>query len=909
MFKIIISYLMSILMFFIPAFSTESEAITFQNKSLSHNCSIDGHVPGTTMFEINCESEGMEYSSCIHCGEFLILNYISPAGHDYYEESHQTGSCTEYSSVTYCCSRCGHCYTETSDSMGHDFEPWYIEDATCGENGYKIRYCRICGEYEDAVIPATGEHTFGEWEMWQYPTCTQEGINIRNCEICGETEEETIPKKIDHAFDVFEYIPPTCVSNGYETIKCSICGFADILEEYEATGHADTNNNGYCDVCEENEFTDSGKFSDNLVWAFDDTTNTLIIWGTGPMGDYYIDPQPWENYRENIEKVVISNGVTSIGEYAFAWCPNLTSLTIGDSVATFGNNIFYASDAITEIMVDSNNPYYSSDEYGVLFNKDKTTIIQYPKGNTRTSYTIPDGVTTIGNYAFYLCTKLTSITIPDSVTTIDAEAFYYCNKLTSITIPDSVTTIGNRAFVFCNSITSITVDSDNQYYSNDEYGVLFNIEKTKIIQYPTGNTRTSYTIPDGVTTIGNYAFYYCNKLTSITIPDSVTTIGDDAFHSCKSLTSVTIGNGVTSIGKGAFSTCTCLTSVTIGDSVTTISKDAFNHCDKLTSITIPDSVTTIGDYAFGNCSSLASVIIGDSVTTIGNYAFADCKLTSIILPDSVTKIGNYAFYDCNLRNVYYEGTSEQWESISISKYNEPLLKAKFHYNYIDPNKFTGIKGDYFYKNDIRLNAYQLVEFEGDFYFINDSHKIAKNKKIYLSERFVEGFTFEDGTPLHVGYYEFDADGKMIILNGPVGDYFYKNNVRQNAYQLVEFEGNFYFINDSHKIAKNKKIYLSEKFIEGFTFEDGTPLQVGYYEFDADGKMIILNGPVGDYFYENNVRLSAYQLVEYEENYYFINDSHKLAKDKTIYLSARFVEGTSLEVGYYTFDADGKLIIQ
>ena len=108
----------------------------------------------------------------------------------------------------------------------------------------------------------------------------------------------------------------------------------------------------------------------------------------------------------------------------------------------------------------------------------------------------------------------------------------------------------------------------------------------------------------------------------------------------------------------------------------------------------------------------------------------------------------------------------------------------------------------------------------------------------MSEQFVAGKTYSDGTPMQVGYYEFDADGKMILKNGPEGDYFYKNGVRQNAYQLVEFEGNYYFINDGHKLAKNIRLYMSEQFIAGKTYSDGTPMLEGYYNFDEDGKMIL-----------------------------------------------------------------------
>ncbi len=715
--------------------------------------------------------------------------------------------------------------------------------------------------------------------------------------------------------------------------------------------------------------TYSGKCGDNLTWTFDDTSGTLTISGTGAMYDYedYGDNRPWENYEDNIKKVVINNGVTKIGDYAFTYCDSLTSVTIPDSVTTIGDSAFFACYSLTSI-------------------------------------TIPDSVTTIGNYAFGECWSLTNIKIPNSVTTIGDYAFAWCEGLTSVTIPDSVTTIGGWAFFGCDSLTSVTIGDS--------------VTTIGCSAFEHCESLTSVTIPDSVTTISDFAFFDCYSLTSVTIPDSVTTISDFAFFGCNSLTDVyyggteeewnnisigsanedllgatinfakvsnpsgtcgenvtwefdsstgtltisgtgemddyessnncpcncpwesyeynikkvVINNGVTTVGNYAFDDLSGLKTVIIPDSVTTIGDYAFSRCPNITSITIPDSVTTIGNYAFTTCANLKSVTIGngvteinsgafavchallnitipDSVTTIGERAFRNCsKLTSITIPDSVTTIGPYAFKGCsNLSNVYYTGTEKQWNEISFELGNEDLLNATIHYNHTPT--FTGIKDDYFYKDDVKQKAYQLVEFNGDFYFINDYHKIAKNKRIYLSERFVEGFTFEDGTPLHVGYYDFDEEGKMIIINGVVGDYFYKNGVVQKAYQLVKFNNSFYFINDSHKVAKNKRIYLSQNFVEGFTYADGTPLKVGYYEFDENGKMVILDGPVGDYFYKNNVRLNAYQLVKYKGDYYFINDSHKLAKNKRLYMSQRFVEGTDLKVGYYEFDADGKLIIE
>ena len=342
-----------------------------------------------------------------------------------------------------------------------------------------------------------------------------------------------------------------------------------------------------------------GADGDNVKWVLYDD-GELVISGTGAMADYSnVSSVPWYSYRNYIKSVNIGNSVTSIGGGAFSGCTSLTSVTIPNSVTNIG---------------------YSAFEYC----------------SSLTSVTIPNSVTNIGYIAFKYCSSLTSVTIPTSVTSIDDEVFSNCTSLTSVTIPDSVTSIGSLAFSNCRSLTNIKVDADNESYSCDTYGVLFNKNKTKLIRYPIGNTRTNYIIPDSVTSVDDYAFCDCYRLTSVTIPDSVTNIGSGAFERCIRLTSVTIPDGVTGIGY-------C----------------AFNYCISLTSVTIPDSVTSIGNYAFRDCISLTSVTIPDSVTSIGNYAFGGCP---------------------SLTDVYYSGTKENWNAITISNGNEPLTNATIHYN-------------------------------------------------------------------------------------------------------------------------------------------------------------------------------------------------------------------------------------
>ena len=246
--------------------------------------------------------------------------------------------------------------------------------------------------------------------------------------------------------------------------------------------------------------------------------------------------------------------------------------------------------------------------YEILSESDRTVEV-HDGSNASGELSIPETVSYNGvNY---------------TVTTIGESAFESCSSLTTVTIPNSVTTISKGAFINCDRLIMINVDSKNNYYKSID-GVLFNSDATTLIQYPKGNSRTFYTIPNSVISICGDAFFLCNNLVTVTIPNSVTSIGDFAFSSCSGLTTVAIPNSVTSIGDYAFLLCSSLTTVTIPNSVTTIGNSAFESCSSLTTMTIPNSVTSIGSYVFFLCSSLTTVTIPNSVTSIGDFAFYVC---------------------------------------------------------------------------------------------------------------------------------------------------------------------------------------------------------------------------------------------------------------------------------------------
>ena len=376
------------------------------------------------------------------------------------------------------------------------------------------------------------------------------------------------------------------------------------------------------------------------------------------------------------------------------------------------------------------------------------------------SVEIAKGVTSIGEYAFDGCSGLTSVTIPNSVTSIGDDAFCFCSGLTGVYITDL------KAWY---NIDFSDNNSNPLYYAHKLY---LNGTLVRKLEIPEGvttiknyaftglNTIRSVTIPNSVTYIGYYAFYGCSGLTSVTIPNSVTSIRDYTFHNCSGLTSVTIPNSVTYIGYYAFYGCSGLTSVTIPNSVTSIGNYAFSYCTGLTSVTIPNSVTSIGDYAFF-CCNMTSVTIPNSVTSIGEWAFNYCSwLTSVTIGSGVSDIEDYAFGNCNnLKSIYslaeyppliYSKTFKNVDK-TIPVYIPKGTKEDYEFEWSDftnfiESDFTGIEDSNISTTEIKViagngidicNYYgklQVISLAGQVVketYVNGSAQITLPKGIYI----------------------------------------------------------------------------------------------------------------------------------------------------------------------------------
>ena len=398
------------------------------------------------------------------------------------------------------------------------------------------------------------------------------------------------------------------------------------------------------------ELMDSGTCGENLQWELDEE-GVLIISGTGDMYNYYFDSYeeyddgdfdefdvPWADYEYNdmIQSVYIKEGVTSIGSGAFCGLDTLKEVSIPQGLQRIGYEAFYRSgtteiripdsvktikqravldcENLKKIIVDSNNENYASDESGVLFNKDKSILIVAP-GGISGSYTIPDSVKNVSDYAFYGCAQVTGISLSDNISKLGKYAFGYCNEIAKIELPKSLVVIGDYAFCGSKALKTIV-------------------------------------IPDSVVEVGIEAFIYCTGLTEVTLPSNLKSLEANVFYECTSLVSVTLPEQLKIIEMGAFRK-SGLRKIVIPDSVTYIGESAFCDCTELRNITLSEVINQISPFMFCGCSNLTSVEIPQNVTTIGRAAFAHSGLETILVPENVEFMENSVFYGCvNLEYAY-----------------------------------------------------------------------------------------------------------------------------------------------------------------------------------------------------------------------------------------------------------------
>lgn len=744
---------------------------------------------------------GNTYNLIATYGDFsktLKINIVSDHIHSYTSSITTEATCTKDGVMTYTC-ECGDSYTEEIPALGHDYETEYTVDkeATCTEAGSKSQHCSRCDSKQNVTeIPETGHDLAST--ITKEATCTEEGNMHYECKNCDYAYDEVITAT-GHIYDVTKYVTdvmPTCTEAGSKSVHCNVCGakIAGTDIEIPAIGHdyeafssgcnaswSNTKNETYAFVQDGDKWTSNNKginsstatstwvmeldedieYSfiykvsseanyDKLTISLDGTTIADAISGDGSeitytktlsagthtiVATYLKDSSSSGNddqayiilknintyvsghrcsicgdeeehiYNEGIiitepsceetgekQKTCIICGGTHIEtipatghDYVNGACAKCNSLEAGLFDA---DGVMLCTWEESGIDVEKDYSNYGSNYYKDVSTSGYSVLTsKYP---TVTQIVIPDGVTSIGDWAFCDCTNLTNIVIPDSVTSIGTDALRNCASLANVEIPEGVTNLGIGAFRECTSLTSIRIPGS--------------VESINTWAFYKCTALSYVDIQSGVKEIGTSAFEYCTNLYNIYLPKSITSIktssgvlnapfygtnvkeiymelgfsssgyekyweywgpgsgqGNAKIYTVtrkedyllskdvdKTQAEVTIPEGIYAIPRGFLSGVSTVESVIISDGVICIDAYAFENCKNLTNVIISNSVTSINNYAFYGCESLTNITIPEDVSTVGAYAFSRCiGLTSVTIPNSVTNIGQAAFYNCS----------------------------------------------------------------------------------------------------------------------------------------------------------------------------------------------------------------------------------------------------------------------
>lgn len=473
---------------------------------------------------------------------------------------------------------------------------------------------------------------------------------------------------------------------------------------------------------------------------YDKATDTLLQYPVGKTDTHFSVPDSAKKiadyafcYANHLQSVTIPGSVKTLGKYAFGYCDNLSEVSIGYGTNGIGDYAFDNCGALTSISIPNTVSNIGTASFECC--------------SSLTNISLPTGLKRISDSMFTYCDSLEEITVPEGVQSIDRAAFSDCANLKHIVIPKSVSAIVRPNFVRCPKLETIEVSDMNQSFCDVE-GVLYNKQMAELIRYPSNKGDSVFAIPGGVSKIGSYAFQSNQKLSAVLLPDSVNTIQASAFNGCQNLTEIIIPNGVTEIDEMAFCRCSNLKKVRFPKNLVKLGRSAFEGCSSLKYVKLPDSVRTVGDYCFQDCTNLIWADLPDGVTYIGYYAFLYCSnlqkiklapgienngqimlgctnLTSVRIPDgvqkigygsfdrcdhlttvgiplSVTEVGDWAFSQCgNIKDVYYEGTENDWNNIKFNLDNNCLKNATVHFNQTLP---IGSYDAFFYSGDANLDS-------------------------------------------------------------------------------------------------------------------------------------------------------------------------------------------------------------
>ena len=735
---------------------------------------------------------------------------------------------TAVSSGTTATSTASKSYTCTTHSYGS----WTVKTAaTCTTSGVETRVCSKCGNSETRSVAALG-HNYGAWTVITAATCTSAGVETRVCSRDSSHKETRSIAALGHSYGNWTVTTAaTCTAAGLETRVCShdsnhketrsIAALGHQPGDWTITREATPDVQGLreqrctrCNTLLASETIDMstvfGTCGNNATWSY--SNGTLTISGSGEMNNYTQNSVlPWSQYKSGITKLVVCNGITSIGAYAFnnhalqsvtiagtvktinegaflnnrsltsivlpegleminrdafSQCIKLQSVTFPDSLKVIGA-IAFQNAALESVAIPANtslsiNPFCccsklssfiltNSSLYklveGVIYTKDGKRLVSYPPASSRTTYTVVPGTEIISSQAFYGAQNLTEVIIPDGVAKLEAQCFYNNSIIQKIYLPQSLEIIGTSQYTNfdkCNNLTVYCWDGSagHQYAVNNNIpyiiiggrcgdnitwkkdGTLLTISGTGDMNNyellsdpyrtsaPWGDKVTSVIIHEGVTSIGNYAFYGCHELTKIDLPSSLETIGYASFEFCTTLPNIEFPLNLNKIRLTAFAWCDALTTVTIPAKVKYIEAGAFCNCVNLQEINVSagnsayysDGGTLIGydgrliNYPIGK--AVNNYTVPEVVTSIENWAFANAKnLRNVSIHSNVNSFGENVFVGSTIERI------ECWDESAAHNYaknnnipfvlldtpiNNPDFKLPLTTKTIESEAFSGI---------------------------------------------------------------------------------------------------------------------------------------------------------------------------------------------------------------------------